>query len=92
MVVINETNPDPFNLQDTGRLTDYASAKEGGEDIKAWVAAELDPNWFEYHSEFVVGDGRYYGTYLNHGPLPNNQDFHVTIGLVSTLNNVTKGN
>lgn len=37
------------------------------------IAAEVDPKFFDYHDEFVVGDGRRYGTYTNHGPLPAGQ-------------------
>jgi len=37
----------------------------------------------------VVGDGRMYGHYYN-PPLPLGNDIHVTLGVVSSLNNVTK--
>ena len=46
--------------------------------------------WFNTNEEFVVGDGRTYGGYLNHGPLTEGRDYHVTMGAVSTMNNVTK--
>lgn len=39
--------------------------------------------------EFVVGDGRIYGNYYN-PPLPLDRNIHVTVGVVSSLNNVTK--
>ncbi len=51
----------------------------------------MAPDWFDSHEEFVVGDGHTYGGYLNYGPLPKGFDFHVTVGAVSSLNNVTKG-
>ena len=37
----------------------------------------------------MVGDDRVYGSYLN-PPLPLEKDVHVTLGVVSSLNNVTK--
>lgn len=37
----------------------------------------------------MVGDGRMYGSYYN-PPLPPENDIHVTLGVVSSLNNVTK--
>lgn len=85
VVVLDETDPVPFSQDD---LTGYAEAQEHG--LKYWITAELTPEWFKYHSEFVVGDNNAYGGYLNYGPLPAGRDFHVTIGAVSTLNNVTK--
>ena len=86
IVVIDETRPTPFYKQN---LYNYSRAEKEG--IKYWIAAEIDPEWFDYHDEFVVGDGRKYGRYLNHGPLDtDNRDYHVTVGTVSTLNNVTK--
>lgn len=47
-------------------------------------------DWFKTNEVFVVGDGQTYGGYLNHGPLTEGRDYHVTVGLVSTMNNVTK--
>lgn len=37
----------------------------------------------------MVGDGRMYGNYYN-PPLPLDNDIQVTLGVVSSLNNVTK--
>jgi hypothetical protein len=88
VVVINETVPAAaFN---PAILSDYASASEEGIDY--WITAEIDADWFDNHDEFVVGDGSYYGKYFNHGPLDDGQDYLVTVGTVSTLNNITKGN
>ena len=38
----------------------------------------------------MVGDLKFYGKYFNYGPLPQGRDFHISLGAVSTLNNVTK--
>ncbi len=46
--------------------------------------------WFNTNEAFVVGDGQTYGGYWNYGPLTVGQDYHVTVGVVSHLNNVTK--
>ena len=50
------------------------------------------PDWFDFHDEFIVGDGRTYGPYLNHGPLASGRDYHVTVGTVSEFQGVTKVN
>jgi hypothetical protein len=47
-------------------------------------------DWFKTNEEFVVGDNRTYGGFLNHGPLVEGRDYHVTVGIVSTMNGVTK--
>jgi hypothetical protein len=57
------------------------------EGLPYYIAAELDPQ--DLKDEFVVGDDRVYGGYLN-PPLPPENDVHVTLGVVSSLNNVTK--
>ena len=85
IIVLDETNPVPFH-EDS--LTTWSKAQELG--LKYWVAAEVNPSFFNDHTEFVVGDNNYYGDYFNYGPLEHNRDYHVTIGAVSTLNNVTK--
>lgn len=86
IVVINETEPAPFYEEN---LDTWEKAQELG--LKYWIAAEIAPDWFDTHEEFVVGDGRFYGKYENYGPLPSKYDFHVTVGAVSSFNNVTKG-
>ncbi|TRY75642.1 hypothetical protein TCAL_04584 [Tigriopus californicus] len=85
IVVINETEPAPFYEEN---LDTWEKAQELG--LKYWIAAEISPDWFDTHEEFVVGDQRFYGEYENHGPLPSKYDFHVTVGAVSSFNNVTK--
>ena len=87
IVVMNATEPVPL---DPESLHEYRRAKREGIDY--WIAAEIDADWFESHDEFLVGDGRWYGGYQNYGPLRlgRGEDFSVTVGTVSTLNNVTK--
>ena len=85
IVVLDETNPVPFHEES---LTTWSKAQDLG--LKYWIAAEVNPSFFNDHSEFVVGDNNYYGNYFNYGPLDQTRDYHVTIGAVSTLNNVTK--
>lgn len=86
IVVINETEASPF---DEKSLHHWDEARERG--LRYWIAAEIDPAWFDHHDEFIVGDGRIYGGYLNYGPLDEKDDFHVTAGTVSTWRNITKG-
>lgn len=57
------------------------------EGIPYYITAELNPQ--ELRDEFVVGDGRTYGNYYN-PPLPLDSNIHVTVGVVSSLNNITK--
>ena len=87
VVVINATEPVPFDQQN---LHGYERAKR--EEIGYWIAAEIGTDYFEGNEEFPVGDGRRYGGYLNYGPLrvDAGEDYHVTVGTVSTLNNATK--
>ena len=85
IIVIDETDPVPFH-QDS--LTNWSKADKLG--LKYWIAAEVNPSYFNDHTEFVVGDNNYYGDYYNYGPLEHDKDYHVTVGAVSTLNNVSK--
>lgn len=88
VVVINETGASV--AFDPDLLAGWEGAQAAG--LKYWIAAEIEPSWFQFHKEFVVGDGRVYGGYVNHGPLPSGGafDFHVTVGAVSELNGVVK--
>ena len=88
VLVLDETNPAPF-LKD--QVHGYAQAQESG--LNYWIAAEFPRDFFGRDSEiieFVVGNNRTYGGYLNYGPLPPGRDFHVTLGVVSTWNQITK--
>ena len=58
-----------------------------------WITAEFEDDFFGRDAqiiEFIVGDNHTYGQYLNYGPLPKGRDFHVTLGVISTLNRVSK--
>ena len=85
VVVIDETQPAPF---DPDNLVGWAEADEKG--LNYYITAEVGPDYFDKTKEFVVGDLRLYGGYLNYGPLKAGRDYHVTVGAVSSLNNVTK--
>ena len=88
VLVIDETNPAPFH---DDQVYGYVKAMEVG--LNYWIAAEFKEDLFGRDSEFVefvVGDNRTYGTYLNYGPLPAGRDFHVTLGVVSIWQGVTK--
>ena len=88
VLVIDETNPAPF---DKKRAFDYTNAMNLG--LSYWIAAEFPKDIFTRdveNIEFVVGDNRTYGAYFNFGPLPEKRDFHVTLGVVSTWQGVTK--
>ncbi|KAJ9584978.1 hypothetical protein L9F63_020683, partial [Diploptera punctata] len=66
-------------------LKSFKEAESDG--LHCYITAELDPK--DLKDEFVVGDGRMYGKYYN-PPLSPDSLVHVTLGIVSTLNNVTK--
>ena len=88
VLVIDETNPAPFTET---RVFDYFKAKDQG--LNYWAAAEFPSEEFTRDVrdiEFVVGDNKTYGKYFNFGPLPEGRDFHVTLGVVSTWNGITK--
>lgn len=82
IVVVYETGRSAFRKD---MLASFEEAQSEG--LPYYIAAELDPKDLE--DEFVVGDGRTYGNYYN-PPLPLDNNIHVTLGVVSSLNNVTK--
>ena len=88
VLVIDETNPAPFVKS---QLFDYFKAKSL--NLNYWITAEFEDDFFGRDAqiiEFIVGDNHTYGQYLNYGPLPKGRDFHVTLGVISTLNRVSK--
>ena len=84
VLVVDETTPAPF-LKD--RVFGYEKAK--ALNLNYWIAAEMAELGQDLR-EFVVGDNKTYGGYWNFGPLPPRRDFHVTLGVVSSWNKVTK--
>nr|CAD7590676.1 unnamed protein product [Timema genevievae] len=66
-------------------LLPYQNATNKG--LSFYIAAELKPE--ELKDTFVVGDGRMYGNYYN-PPLPPGRDIHISLGVVSTMANLTK--
>nr|CAD7397889.1 unnamed protein product [Timema poppensis] len=66
-------------------LLPYQNATSKG--LSFYIAAELKPE--ELKDTFIVGDGRMYGNYYN-PPLPPGRDIHISLGVVSTMDNLTK--
>ncbi|KAG1651549.1 putative tyrosine-protein kinase Wsck [Nymphon striatum] len=82
VVVVN----DPFMVAfHPERLTNYSDANEKG--IPYYIAAELST--VAAKNEFVIGDGKMYGGYLN-APLKVDGDYAVVVGIVSSFNGITK--
>lgn len=92
-------------VNDNGPVTAYrvVVSSDGGSffehsQLKSWseaqnnsdpyyIAAELKPE--NLTENFVVGDGRRYGKYFN-APLQSSRDYHVSLGIVSSLHGNTK--
>lgn len=74
-------------LQDfnSSLLFDYREAQEKG--LTFYIAADLPPE--NTTRTFVVGDGGMYQGFYN-APLPSNAHPHISIGVVSQLNDITK--
>ncbi|GLG99272.1 Putative tyrosine-protein kinase Wsck [Gryllus bimaculatus] len=72
-------------------LKNYNESRE--KDLPFYIAAELTPDKLKPGNEnrFTVGDGKVYGKYYN-PPLPVDAHVHVSLGVVSSLNGVTKAN
>lgn len=66
-------------------LEDYHSAARNS--IPYYIAAQLSKD--EFVTVFTVGDGKRYGKYYN-APLKEGVDYHVLLGVVSTINNKTE--
>ncbi|XP_013099523.1 putative inactive tyrosine-protein kinase Wsck [Stomoxys calcitrans] len=84
---VDDSITQPF---DSELLGSWRQAEESG--LPYYIAAELDYDrpGDNKTRKFVVGDGKRYGRYTN-PPLDNkNSDLHISLGVVSTLNNITK--
>lgn len=71
---------------ETALLKDYNASREDG--TQYYIAAELE-SIGNNTRRILIGDGKTYNGYYN-APLPPNSHIHVAIGVVSTLNGVTK--
>lgn len=82
-VVILEKSPIISFASD--ELYNYTVAQDSG--LPFYVAASLSPE--EANHSFTVGDEKLYGGYFN-APLRENQEYEVLVGVLSSLNGVTK--
>ncbi|XP_054725638.1 putative inactive tyrosine-protein kinase Wsck [Anastrepha obliqua] len=84
---VDESLSQPF---DTELLGSWQKAQEDG--LPYYIAAQLDYNAPEDNrtSLFIVGDGKRYGPYVNMPLNATGADIHLSLGVVSTLNGVTK--
>lgn len=75
---------------DTELLGNWQKAQNDG--LPYYITAQLDYNGPNDNRtrQFIVGDGRRYGPYLNVPLNTTGADIHLSLGLVSTLNGVTK--
>uniref|UniRef100_T1P8M4 Protein tyrosine kinase n=1 Tax=Musca domestica TaxID=7370 RepID=T1P8M4_MUSDO len=84
---VDDAITQPF---DSALLGSHSEAEENG--LPYYIAAELDYDrpGDNKTRKFIVGDGKRYGRYTN-PPLDNkNSDVHISLAVVSTLNNITK--
>lgn len=70
---------------DESMLRSYNESQEEG--IQYYIAAELDLG--NITRNIKIGDGRTYNGYYN-APLPPKSHIHVAVGVISTLNGLTK--
>lgn len=82
-VVVHMVEGDLFQNFDPDLLKDYDGAKEDG--LPYYIAAELENRT----RTFTIGDGKTYGGYEN-PPLPLQKHIHISVGVVSTLDNITQ--
>ncbi|XP_046804109.1 putative tyrosine-protein kinase Wsck [Lucilia cuprina] len=90
LVIVERIDDSLSQTFDTSLLGSWKKADEDG--LPYYIAAELDYDrpGDNKTRKFIVGDGKRYGRYTN-PPLDNkNSDFHVSLGVVSTLNGITK--
>lgn len=90
LVIVERVDDSILQPFDTDLLGTWKQAEENG--IPYYIAAELEYDRFDGNQtrKFIVGDGRRYGRYSN-PPLDNkNSDLHVSLGVVSTLNGISK--
>ncbi|XP_036323917.1 putative tyrosine-protein kinase Wsck [Rhagoletis pomonella] len=91
VVVIVERLDDSLSQTfDTELLGSWPKAQEDG--LPYYIAAQLDYDGPEDNSirQFIVGDGKRYGPYINVPLNTTGADIHLSLGVISTLNGVTK--
>ncbi|XP_054710437.1 putative inactive tyrosine-protein kinase Wsck [Uloborus diversus] len=71
-----------FNSEE---VSNYSMSQETG--LPFYITASLSPE--EANRTFVIGDRKTYGGYYN-APLSEKRDYEVLVGVVSSLNGVTK--
>lgn len=82
-VVVHIVEGDLYQNFDPELLKDFKGSKDDG--LPYYIAAELENRT----RTFTVGDGKTYGDYEN-VPLPLGKHIHISVGVVSTLDNVTE--
>ncbi|GFY36970.1 tyrosine-protein kinase receptor Tie-1 [Trichonephila inaurata madagascariensis] len=75
----------PIILFNQEEVSNYSMSKESG--LPFYIAANLTPE--EANKSFTIGDGKMYNGYYN-APLSEERDYEVLVGVVSSLNEVTK--
>ncbi|GFQ79337.1 tyrosine-protein kinase Wsck, partial [Trichonephila clavata] len=75
----------PIILFNPEEVSNYSMSKETG--LPFYIAANLTPE--EANKSFTIGDGKMYNGYYN-APLSEERDYEVLVGVVSSLNEVTK--
>ncbi|PSN55853.1 hypothetical protein C0J52_02736 [Blattella germanica] len=93
LMCMKPDEPDVPNLvkRDKGQITvQLRPATNNNGPITAYrIVVLYEDGEHDLKDKFVVGDGRMYGKYYN-PPLPPDRLVHITLGIVSTLNNITK--
>ncbi|XP_004523145.1 putative tyrosine-protein kinase Wsck [Ceratitis capitata] len=77
----------PFDIE---LLGSWQKAQDDG--LPYYIAAQLDHNGPEDNrtKQFIVGDGKRYGPYVNVPLNMSGADIHISLGVISTMNGITK--
>ncbi|GIY81734.1 fibroblast growth factor receptor 4 [Caerostris darwini] len=82
VIPVQRSNIILFNPED---LSNYSMSLETG--LPYYITANLTPE--QANKSFTIGDGQTYNGYYN-APLSEDKDYDVVVGIVSSLNEVTK--
>ncbi|TMW48687.1 hypothetical protein DOY81_006230 [Sarcophaga bullata] len=90
LVIVERVDDSLSQVFDESLLGSWKKADEDG--LAYYIAAELDYDRIGDNKtrKFVVGDGKRYGRYTNPPLNMKNADFHISLGVVSTLNGITR--